>query len=217
MWKKSYLKDLILFVFLTLSAIGIINIPGIVDQLIKGRPLWYYLLILILLIIILSIIFFTFIETKLSTKPGGVIFLILSVVLLIVILSRPPTEQEKITQLINSEAQWTLHGNIDKIMTIFADGAYIANAHGETWNGSERIRQRYEWIFTNQDFVYLRHVDIKVAIKEDDALVTCSTEGLYIDEKGAENSIWGGKDSERWILKQINGSWKVITFVYNLS
>lgn len=210
--KKSHLKDLIPYIFPILSSIGIIKISGLVE----GRPFWYSVAILIPLIVILISIFFISKEGK-ASKFLTIIFVISLIILLIAIAKPPPTEQERITQLINNEAEWTKQEDIEKIMTLFDNKAYVTDVHNEkTWNGSDSIRQRYEWIFTHQDFEYLRHVDIKIAIKENDALVTCSTEGLY-KENGTENYIHTGKDSERWILKQIDGNWKVMIFVCNSS
>lgn len=184
------------------------------------RPLWYYSLILLLVIIILSVIYgFIIIGRRSSVKKTILLAALVTAVvtLSLTIMLAPESEQENITQLINNEAQWTMQEDIDKIMTIFTNNAYVADAHGETWNGSEHIRERYHEIFTNLSFIRLQHLAIKVAIKGDSALVTCSTEGSYIDQYGIERPIIGGPDSERWIFKRVNGCWKVIAFVYNLS
>lgn len=209
---KKIINNLVSFALLVFSALGISTIGG----WLSGRPVFYQFFILGLLTFFLVSFFFSFMNENSIIKRGNVISLIILVVLLIAIVFRPPTEQENIIQLINNEAIWSKQKNIDKIMTLFDDNAYVADAQGGIWNGSEGIRNRYEWIFGHQDYILLRHVDIKVAVEGKDALVTCSTEGLFLNEVGEENPIHGGKDSERWVLEQINGEWKVIAFVYNL-
>ena len=215
MAKKSRLKDLkdlISYIFTILGAIGIIKISGVVED----RPLWYFAVIFIpLIVIFISIFLAPNYRKRLKFLTG--ISVISLIILLIAIVKPPLTEQEIITQLINNEAKWTKQKDIEKIMTLFDEKAYVTDIHNEkTWNNSDNIKRRYENITTHQDFEYLRHLDIKIAIKENDALVTCSTEGLYT-ENGTENYIHTGNDSERWILKKIDGNWKVLIFVCNSS
>lgn len=222
------LRDPIIFVLSILSAFGLIDISGIL----RGRPDWYLYLIYLPLITIITVSFFIFIFIEKKPTKGldpksqrilrrrrilicGIIASIIFSWIVVAIAIIPPTEQERITQLINNEAEWTLQKDIDKIMTLFVDNAYVTDVQGgKTWIGLENIRQRYEWIFSHQNFTYLRHVDIKIAVKGDDAFVTCATEGLYND-RGTRYIIHN--EGERWILKQIDGNWKVAGFVCNAS
>jgi len=129
------------------------------------------------------------------------------------------SQEKKIRSIIEQEAKLMLEGNIEELISLFDEDAFIRDvAGGNTekeiiWHGKYRIAERYR---NQPEFIYLKHEAIEITISSDKtyARVSADTIGIY-KVNGIEVKI-SSNQGEKWTLKKINGKWKITSFTYNL-
>jgi len=127
--------------------------------------------------------------------------------------------ESQIRQTINSEAEFVLDGHTEKVVSLFAENAFIRDAAGgdinneKVWEGKQRILSRYEAL---PRFNYLKHDAMEISISQDKkyARVIADTVGSYILNGNTLNIT--SNRGEKWTLEVVKGEWIITSFTYNL-
>ena len=128
-------------------------------------------------------------------------------------------ELNKIRCLIQDEARFVLHEEIDNAVSLFDENAFLMDAAGGNkdlqviWKGRDEIEERYRNL---PQFLYLKHAAIDITLDSDGnyARAIADTIGTYV-VNGEEVEISSNR-GERWVFEKINGQWRITGFTYNL-
>ena len=162
-------------------------------------------------------------KAKLSDKIAA-ISAVVAVIALVVNVAYPlyiypaiwnsASGEDRIRQIIGLEATYVVQGQIDKVITLYADQAVVKDAGNQImWTGNAQISNRYNSLPV---FTFLKHDAVDIVFNSDltYARATASTFGTYLSN-GTQVNI-SGDQSERWSFERINGDWKITSFTYNL-
>lgn len=106
------------------------------------------------------------------------------------------------------------NSNTDKIVSYFTtDGELLAQG-APTAAGSEQVKGTFQYVFDN--FQYSLKVTIgKVTISGNYAFVSSTSKGSFVIK--SSNQTVEDDFRETFILKKVNGQWKIARYMYNKS
>jgi len=126
-----------------------------------------------------------------------------------VVGSGSASDQSAMEDILRSEAEAAVNGDIGMIMSLFRIDAEIIDLQGsgEKWEGCEGIEARYT--LTTIIFINVEHEIIALEIKESSANVTTRTVATYINQGIYEGDMETVQITQRWILLKEDGAWGI--------
>ncbi len=144
----------------------------------------------------------------------SIVILLVSVLALSACSRNPKKDKEAIAATIQAEAQGVAEQNIDKVMSLWAEGSEIRDVNHTpndpsddvVWSGKDAIRERYVKVVFPGNPSVVSHPEMKLSIHGNKAVVTTTT------RIGNEVAPAG----DRWTLQKVRGKWLLTSLAYNL-
>jgi hypothetical protein len=124
------------------------------------------------------------------------------------------SDEQAIRTLLAAEGDLVVKQDIDRLMALWADGSFVADANNtptnpdddELWHNKDAIRHRYVRIVFPGAPTASKPADMIIAIDGDRAVITSTT------HIGNEISPAG----DQWKLVKIDGCWQIKSLTFNL-
>jgi uncharacterized protein (TIGR02246 family) len=121
-----------------------------------------------------------------------------------------------------SLAQKTVHdyfsalnaSNADKVVSLFAKDGVLLPTGAPTAEGTVQLKGNYDYVFDNFSFDLKETIE-SVFVFDDYAYVRSTSKGSLLIK--SENQKVTEDFREVFVLKKINGDWKIDTYMYNQS
>jgi hypothetical protein len=129
-------------------------------------------------------------------------------------LDTSTTDQQAIRAVLNAEGELVVKQDIDQLMALWADGAFVSDANNtstnrdddEFWRNKDAIRHRYVRIVFPGAPSVATPADLTIQTVDDHAVVTATT------QIGSEISPAG----DRWELVKADNCWLIKSLTFNL-
>lgn len=129
-------------------------------------------------------------------------------------LSSGHSDNDAIRAVIEAEGRLIVTQDIDALMALWAEDAYVANARhtpndatdDQFWRGQDAIRHRYVRTVFPGAPTPAAPPELAIELNGDSAVVTATT------RIGNEVAPAG----DRWVLVKRNGCWQIASLTYNL-
>jgi cellulose synthase/poly-beta-1,6-N-acetylglucosamine synthase-like glycosyltransferase len=126
-----------------------------------------------------------------------------------------PSEEELAGAALVQEADAAQHGNVNAALSLWApDGVIIdvsdslqLDEPSHVWRGMDQLKQRYLWEFEERHYESLRHLNLRIAVHGDEAVI--------LDDLDAVVETYGKTEhlhlprTDKWVLRREGTDWKI--------
>jgi hypothetical protein len=135
----------------------------------------------------------------------------------LVYVQNRPVSSVDILDTIRAEAKYSKNHDPEAALDLFEPDAVVRDAGArppQIWSGTTAIKERYEELPT---FLELDHIDLTLSLDaaKEFARVRGSTIGEYLDTSG-KRIVISSVNGEEWALRKEKGSWKIVSFSYDV-
>jgi uncharacterized protein (TIGR02246 family) len=124
------------------------------------------------------------------------------------------SEKADVEKLVKDYFAALNSSDASKVVSLFtADGVLLAPG-APTATGSEQVKGTFQYVFDN--FKYSLNVTIgEVVVDKDYAFVASTSKGSFVIK--SSNQTVEDDFRETFVLKKVNGQWKIARYMYNKS
>ena len=125
--------------------------------------------------------------------------------------SKKMTEEEKIKEVVMSYEKGLTEGNVEALVSLYTEDATFIPNQQPAMEGNKNFTGFYQYFFNTYKVKAEISIDKVVSFGDTGMLLSHSKETMT----AKDGSTFSMQAREMFLLKKINGAWKIYSYLYN--